>query len=218
MPTDGTKTRLLDAAEHLFAERGFPATSLRALTAEAGANLASVHYHFGSKEALLSAVLARRLGPVNRERLERLDAIELQAEPAPPPVDQVLRAFLLPPFQRARRWGSHGANFMKLAGRMYSEANPRIQSRFLEQFEEGLKRFSSALARSLPHLDAVDLHWRMHFVIGTMAHILIWNENAPCLARQEHRAWDADAIFDSLVRFVLAGLQASTNARWEGGD
>ncbi|CAA9412384.1 MAG: Transcriptional regulator, AcrR family, partial [uncultured Rubrobacteraceae bacterium] len=40
-----TKTRILDAAERLFAERGFEGTSIRAVTAEAGANLAAVGYH-----------------------------------------------------------------------------------------------------------------------------------------------------------------------------
>ena len=52
-----TKARILDAAERLFADNGYSATSLRDITNEAGVNLAAVNYHFGSKEALLSAVL-----------------------------------------------------------------------------------------------------------------------------------------------------------------
>jgi AcrR family transcriptional regulator len=44
-----TKDRILDAVERLFAERGYAATSLRIVTAEAGVNLAAVNYHFGSK-------------------------------------------------------------------------------------------------------------------------------------------------------------------------
>ena len=60
-----TRERLLDAAKYLFAQRGVDATSLRHITAEAAANLASVNYHFGSKEALFRAVFVRRIGPVN---------------------------------------------------------------------------------------------------------------------------------------------------------
>ncbi|MEO8536230.1 MAG: helix-turn-helix domain-containing protein, partial [Betaproteobacteria bacterium] len=52
-----TKSRLLDAAETLFMEHGYEATSLRALTAAADVNLAAVNYHFGSKEELFHAVL-----------------------------------------------------------------------------------------------------------------------------------------------------------------
>ena len=71
-----TKERILDVAEHLFADSGFTATSLRDITSAAGVNLASVNYHFGSKEGLLSAVLHRRIGPLNERRLARLDEIE----------------------------------------------------------------------------------------------------------------------------------------------
>src|SRR5712691_4179518 len=74
-----TKTRILDAAEQLFMEHGFEATSLRSLTTAAGVNLAAVNYHFGSKEELFQAVLTRRLDPMNQERVELLDALERDA-------------------------------------------------------------------------------------------------------------------------------------------
>ena len=74
-----TKTRLLDTAERLFAHHGIEATSLRTITAEAGVNLAAVNYHFQSKEALMHAVIARRLDPINQRRLAMLDAYEAEA-------------------------------------------------------------------------------------------------------------------------------------------
>src|SRR5688572_23669682 len=74
-----TKERLLNAAERLFAARGFAGTSLREVTAEAGANVAAVHYHFGSKEELLRAVLSRIVAPVNAERLTLLERVEAEA-------------------------------------------------------------------------------------------------------------------------------------------
>jgi AcrR family transcriptional regulator len=47
-----TRTRLLEAAETLFAERGFTATSVRDICKLAGANLAAINYHFGDKQRL----------------------------------------------------------------------------------------------------------------------------------------------------------------------
>src|ERR1700744_1904733 len=91
-----TKTRILDAAERLFARDGFEATSLRAITTEAQVNLAAVNYHFQSKEALVQAVIGRRMGPVNARRLALLDACELQAAGAPLPLEQTIDAFLRP--------------------------------------------------------------------------------------------------------------------------
>ena len=67
--TPHTRDRLLDSAERLFAENGVDATSLRHITNDAEANLASVNYHFGSKEELFRQVFARRIGPINQERL-----------------------------------------------------------------------------------------------------------------------------------------------------
>ena len=61
-----TRERILDVAERLFADSGFASTSLRDITAEAGVNLAAVNYHFGSKEALLGAILERRIRPDER--------------------------------------------------------------------------------------------------------------------------------------------------------
>src|SRR5688572_26196161 len=89
-----TRGRLLDAAERLFAAKGFEATSLRDVTAKAKANLAAVNYHFGSKEALVRAVFERRLGEVNRRRLALLDGIG-RVRPAP---EQILHAFIAPTF------------------------------------------------------------------------------------------------------------------------
>ncbi len=70
-----TKERILDAAEALFMEHGFEATSLRSITAAADVNLAAVNYHFGSKEELFQAVLTRRLDPMNQRRARAADAL-----------------------------------------------------------------------------------------------------------------------------------------------
>ena len=55
-----TQDKILDTAERLIGEQGYAATSLRQIIAEAGVNLAAVHYHFGSKEELLDAVVMRK--------------------------------------------------------------------------------------------------------------------------------------------------------------
>ena len=75
MANTDTKTRILETAERLFASEGLSRTSLRAITCEAGVNVAAVHYHFGSKDALLAEVVRRRVAPMNEERLARIDAV-----------------------------------------------------------------------------------------------------------------------------------------------
>src|SRR5258706_10605789 len=86
-----TKQRILDSAERLFAARGVEAASLRTIIADAKVNLAAIHYHYHSKDALLDAVLKRRLEPINRERLALLDACGER-----PRLEAVLDAFIAP--------------------------------------------------------------------------------------------------------------------------
>src|SRR3982750_4118509 len=91
-----TKARMLDAAEALFMEHGFEATSLRSITAAAGVNLAAVNYHFGSKEELFQAVLTRRLDPMNHARLSLLTRLEAAAAPQPLSCEKILTALFVP--------------------------------------------------------------------------------------------------------------------------
>src|ERR1700742_4448305 len=98
-----TRDRILDTAERLFGEQGYSATSLRQIISEAGVNLAAIHYHFGSKEELLDELISRKAAPVNEERLELLNGLEAGAVSHPIPLDQLLEAFLGPPFLRINK-------------------------------------------------------------------------------------------------------------------
>src|SRR5262245_63822410 len=66
---DATRNKILDAAERLFAEHGYTAVSMRSITAAAGVNVAAIHFHFASKEALFEAIFNRRVQPINAARL-----------------------------------------------------------------------------------------------------------------------------------------------------
>jgi AcrR family transcriptional regulator len=86
--------RLLDAAERLVRDVGYERMSIRAVNKAAGMNPAAVHYHFGSKEALVTAVLERRLRPVWEGRLADLE--ELTAGGDPPHVNDLVAAVVEP--------------------------------------------------------------------------------------------------------------------------
>src|SRR5256885_16184135 len=99
--SSATQGRILDAAEALFMEHGFEATSLRQITAAANVNLAAVHYHFGSKEDLFEAVLTRRLDPMNQQRPALLTRFEHESAPKPPSSAKILTAQFIPPLRAA---------------------------------------------------------------------------------------------------------------------
>jgi AcrR family transcriptional regulator len=192
-----TRQKLLDAAERLFGERGYDATSLRHIIADAGVNLAAVHYHFGSKEELLDGVVLRKAGPVNQTRLALLDRLEAEAEHHPPAVEKVLDAFLGPMAESAER----NPQFVRLMGRLHSEGlMPGI---LRKHFQPVLGRFRAALRRGLPGLPEQELLWRIHFMIGAMAHTMCGPPGFPRAA-----AGDARSRIARLVVFLSAGFRA----------
>lgn len=198
-----TKIRLLEAAERLFATEGLSRTSLRAITCEAGVNVAAVHYHFGSKDELLVELLRRRIAPMNEERLGRLEAIEERANGGPLPLEPVLRAFIEPAF-RFRSEMNGQDNLGRLIGRLYSEPEEVLDSTLREVFEDVASRFRGAFARALPDLSARDVDWRFQFIVGAVVHTL--------LGRREHYESNPEEIpeneiMERLVDFAAAGLR-----------
>lgn len=210
MASQATKDTILDAAELLFAEQGYAATSLRQLTTRAGVNLAAVHYHFGSKEDLVRAVLSRRIAPINQERLRRLDAIPATKRT----VEAIVRAFVEPPLRGGTDAGdaagsTPGSTLCRVFGRVSVEQPPFLRSFLAQQFRAVGRRFETALADVLPGHDAASLWWRLHFVVGAMAHTL---QNAPALAHLTKGLCDADdvdALAEQLVAFAVGGLRAA---------
>lgn len=167
-----TRERILDAAERLFAENGIEGTSLREITGAAGVNLAAVHYHFGSKEALVGAVFDALIGPINRERLRQLDALEGAAAPGVPDLESVLLAFVGPALQATSRDDESISRKLSLVGRIYAERRSFSREVFVRQFQTVFQRFHRALARCLPHLAAAEVSTRMHLVIGSLVHMV----------------------------------------------
>jgi AcrR family transcriptional regulator len=208
-----TKERILDAAEQLFAEHGFAATSLRMITAAARVNLAAVNYHFHSKEALIRAVFDRRLGPVNQERLQLLEACEARAGRRPPPLEEVLEAFFGPALRLGRGLARRGIDFQRLMGRMYSETGEQFRSLLQEQFTEVAVRFRAALRRALRRLPPAELYWRMHFGIGAMAHTLAGVEYLQFVSEGRCDPSDVEGTVRRLVTFLSAGLRAPVSPR-----
>jgi len=148
--SEATRERLLDAAEELFSVNGFAATSVRAITRQAGVHLAAMNYHYGSKDALIQAVFERRVGPLNRERIRLLDDAEATAGGQGPSLETILAALLGPAFRLAGNPEGGGREFMRLMGRVHSESGDLFQKLIVPLFRLVFIRFEKALALAVP--------------------------------------------------------------------
>jgi AcrR family transcriptional regulator len=202
-----TRVRILDAAEELFAESGFAATSLRQITAKAGVNLAAINYHFQSKDVLIVEVLRRKMEPIERRRLELLEAAERAAGGGPPVLEDILRALLQPVFE-ARQEGTKLRSFPRLIGRIYTEPGDWVPRVFGPVFAGLLERFTSALERALPDAGRAEIAWGMHFAIGSMAHYLAAGQLLRVISGGAADPTDAAGAMERIVRYICGGLRA----------
>jgi AcrR family transcriptional regulator len=204
-----TKGRILDAAEALFMEHGFEATSLRAITAAGDVNLAAVNYHFGTKEELFQAVLTRRLDPMNQDRVALLARLESDAAPDPLSCEKILMALFVPALTLARDPERGGKNFLRLLGRAYADPAPFIRQFLSEQYAAMIARFKDAFGRALPNLPRKELSWRLHFIMGALSYTLAGTDALKLIAELNPLESDNDEILlRRLAPFLLAGLLA----------
>ncbi len=217
MARPDTRTRILDTAERLFAEDGIAATSLRRIIRESGVNIAAVHYHFRSRENLIRDVIARRLAPLNAERLRMLDATEAAAGRGRPSLERVIEAFVAPLLRLVRDAGPAGAAFMRLMGRTVTESNPSLDRLVYNQFGEIIRRFTAAFRRTLPGLAPRAFYYRTHFMVGGLIYALLERRNLKTISGGACDPDDPEQVIEHLVPFLAAGLRAPCRARRKGG-
>jgi len=203
-----TRGRILDVAEHLFATRGYHLTSLREITSQAGANLAAVNYHFGSKENLLRAVLERRIVPANENRLQQLEAIrsKARAQNELPKSEDVLRAFISPSFDILAS-GEGGKDFQALISQAHLDPDDTIRRIFYDMVYPIFVAFMNALCEALPDLPRETVSTRFMFIIGARSHMLMNLGRTDHLEQKELHEIDIHAISEELVAFGARGLE-----------
>jgi len=201
-----TKILILDAAEALFAESGYYRTTMRMITSRAGVNLASVNYHFGSKEALLDAVLERRVVPMNAARLKMLEDIRAKARAAsaPPGVRDIMRAFIEPPF-RFRETEEGFAGFVRVLGHIFTDPDNTLRTKLIGLMEPVAGVFIEALCEARPDIDQETLAMRFHFAIGATV-LTLFGCDDEMLDRGCCKPGVDPACL--LVDFVSAGMEA----------
>ena len=202
---NSTKEKILDAAEELFADFGFSETSLRMITTKAKVNLASVNYHFGSKKTLIQAVFDRFMLSFTNNLTDELDKLESENEQLQ--VVDVL-ASLVNPLTKLDSLRPNGTGvFMNLLGRAYAETQGHIKRFAMTHYANVLQRFTKLLHATNPHLQPVEMFWRLHFMLGSFIFTLAGHQ-----ALQEISESDFDEnvsieeIISKLVPFMSAAF------------
>jgi len=200
----GTKEALIEAALILFAEKGFEVVSIRDITGLAGANVASVKYHFGSRENLIDAVVARLVTPVHEERIRRI--ADLEAVRGIASVRQLLEALFEPLLLQIRRSPGSEKLFCKLMGRIVGERPYKFPDVIMAQFRQIAERFMPRFMDAVPGLTREGALWKMHFSFGVLSSTLMHGELLKQISEGTVGDEDLETTFTRIIDYCEAGF------------
>lgn len=206
MSQSDTVHRILDAAEVLFAERGFTETSLRTITSTAGVNLAAVNYHFGSKKELIQAVFERFLTPFTASLDQEL--ARRGAADAPLPLDDLLQSLYRVALAGLASQGRDPKRFMRLLGLAYTQSQGHLRRFIVSRYGNSYRRFAGHLSEALPHVDPVTFYWRLYFMLGATVFSLSSFDAIEAILREDFGA--ESSLEETLARLAPAAVAMLT--------
>lgn len=199
---------ILNAAEELFARHGVEAVSLRTINAEAGVSPGVLHYHFGSREVLVTELISRHMGLLMAQREQRL--LELSNRPQPELRD-IVSVLVEPMAELATASDEEGPRYVQFMARLYADNSPILEE-VSDKYRHINALYPQLLARALPGRDPLELQLRLamanHTMLQTLADLTgrqrTWVQEASH-SDESRRGNNSDSVA-LLVDFITAGI------------
>jgi AcrR family transcriptional regulator len=206
---NATKDALLSTAERLYAERGLDAVSMREITREAGQrNSTALQYHFSSKQALVFAIINRRMNDGDSRRLEFLHDLELRGKLddvrslVGAMVEPVAVGIKLPKRWPAEHWWV----------RFLSEVQRCPEFDLVELAKTasdlGLRRVYMLLGKQLRHVPDVVLRQRFLIAMSQALHGLAELDRLRERRRRSRQRFDVERAIENLIDMTAGALSA----------
>lgn len=196
---------LLQTAERLYAERGLDGVSMREIAREAEQkNNSALHYHFGSKEALLDAILRYRMEEVDGLRNDYLDRCERAGRTD---LRAAVEALVMPLSHglTSSRPNNYYNRFLA-AAQIHPDIDLMTQGS--EEVQRGFRRVHALLEQALSHLPPVILRQRYLTSIALITFSLADFERMKARKVRQSRGFDLPRAIDNLVDMIAGALAA----------
>jgi len=215
---DGSDTRdkLVAAAERLFAERGANNVSLREINRAAGQkNVAALHYHFGSRRALMLAIFERRMAGINQRRLAMLD--EMSKAGLDGDCHSIVEAMILPLAEQLAD-PARGGHYVRFLAQAVADPDVDIGDLIRGRFDHGFAAIRRLLRTILAKLPPAIVEQRIRLASKQMVYALADRERH--MATGDGRPDDLwlfiDNLIDSTAGMLTAPVSNTTRARLDG--
>lgn len=201
------KELILDAAENLFAYRGFKGTTTREITREAGVPLGLMSYYFGTKEDLYREVIERRSVDHAAAIRASVQASVEEAGGNPSP-EALIRAYFSPLVERSLKSGEGWKAYIHLLSRA---ANTPRNEPYVESFDNTympvVREFIDMLKGCYPGADEEAIYWSYYFLSSAIVHILVESGSIDSMSEGKFKSTDLETILDKMAPFFAAGMQ-----------
>lgn len=205
-PGESRFDAILDAAEGVFAARGYDGASLRVIAERAQVAQALIHYHFKNKAQLFEAMVARRSAAINDNRAARLEA--LMAGEAAPALEAIVDSLFRPTIEVGRGDGDDAGAYARILASVASSADARDQALAERYYDPIARAYIDALQRVLPGLSRADAVWAYLFAIGVGVTMMAKTGRPRRLSDGICDDGNAEEMLARIVPFVCAGIRA----------
>lgn len=207
---DGVKARgrLLDAAEALFAERGFYGVTTRQVADAAGVDVALIYYHFKSKSSLFDGVFERRARTLVAARRDSLRAYVFKGGAIT--VEGAVAAFINPMIDLLLHGDAGWKSYLGLVAQL--DNTPWGGEIIHQYFDDNVHELIDILQTALPGSPKRELYWAYNFLAGSMMLALSGTERVDRLSEGLCRAKDLEAVRLRLLNYCAGGFLAMITA------
>jgi AcrR family transcriptional regulator len=208
-----TRTKILDAAEVLFAMRGYYGVSIRDITQAAGVQLALANYHFGSKMELYSNVVRRR-GPVHAARMQQMLDETIAAADGTPGVEAIIESFCGSIMTRMMHGGNGWRHYIQLLARV---ADASQKEGFVvpmnEIFDPVIANYIQALRRALPTMRPKNLYAAFYFLQAGLVFTIFATGGIDRQSGGTLHSNEFHKLLPQMVTYFAAGFRSLDSAK-----
>lgn len=203
------RDKLLNAAEQLFATKGYDVTTTREIARAAAVPLGLMAYYFGTKSELYAEVIGRRAGQHVADIEASMREAEAQAGDRPMTVTEQIKAYWKPILEKCLHLGPGWRAYIQILARAASVApsTEAYKVPFDTTYHVLPRMMVGKLREAYPDASEEDVHWAFYFLSSAMIQMLLENGRIDFISGGLCRSADLERIVNKVAVVFDAGFE-----------